>query len=153
MKQVDFYLISNQVADARYKLASRLSNKLARQDNTALVITDSADTSQNLDDIMWSISGTSFVAHDRLGSVEAIKTKPPLSKIHIAEADNVTADNFVLKYDVLINLATEIPAYSHHFDRIAEIVEADETAKSQARLRFKSYRDEGFELKTHNIEL
>jgi len=145
MKQVDFYLISNQVADARYKLASRLSNKLARQDNTALVITDSADTSQNLDDIMWSISGTSFVAHDRLGSVEAIKTKPPLSKI--------PADNFVLKYDVLINLATEIPAYSHRFDRIAEIVEADETAKSQARLRFKSYRDEGFELKTHNIEL
>ena len=30
MKQVDFYLISNQVNNAKFKLASRLANKIQR---------------------------------------------------------------------------------------------------------------------------
>ena len=35
MKQVDFYLISNRVNQAKFKLASRLANKLQRLDQRA----------------------------------------------------------------------------------------------------------------------
>ncbi|MEM7357772.1 MAG: DNA polymerase III subunit chi [Pseudomonadota bacterium] len=148
MKQVDFYIIANQVVDAKFKLASRLSNKLVRMQQKALLVTDNSAASKQLDQIMWSFSDTSFVAHDCLAS-----TPSPQSSIHIRELDDTADQALANDYDVLVNLSSEIPVYSHHFSRIAEIVDADEQAKTQARERFKSYKEEGFELKTHTIEL
>jgi len=46
-----------------------------------------------------------------------------------------------------------VPIFNHHFSRIAEIVEQDEQSKTAARVRFKRYQTEGFEIKTHQIEL
>jgi len=145
-KQVDFYLISNQVTDAKLKFASRLCNKIQRMDKKTLVVTDSVETTEQLDQMLWSFSDTSFVAHEQL-SEEA------LSSIQIGE--RIQVDNPVLEhgYDVLISLCKEVPVFSHHFARVAEIVEASEDDKAAARARFKNYKDEGFELKTHDIEL
>ena len=163
MKQVDFYLLSNQVADAKYKFASRLANKLQRLKQSALIVTDDTASSELLDEVMWSFSDTSFVAHDRIGSNtdglhnasdgSAVARQRPGNSIHIAEVQQITDDIAQGSYDVLINLASEIPLFNHHFGRIAEIVEADDSARASARLRFKSYQDEGFTLKTHPIEL
>ena len=163
MKQVDFYLLSNQVIDGKYKFASRLANKLQRLDQSTLIVTDDTASSELLDEVMWSFSDTSFVAHDRIGSnadgvrdgsSDSVTSKQrPGNSIHIAELQQITDDIAQGNYDVLINLASEVPLFNHHFGRIAEIVEADDTAKAAARLRFKSYQDEGFALKTHPIEL
>jgi len=122
MKQVDFYLISNQVNDAKYKLASRLSNKLQRSD-------------------------TSFLAHERLDSPKFN------SKIQIGDANLASPNLLEREYNVLINISSEIPIFNHHFERIAEIVDYDESSKNAARVRYKRYQTEGFEIKTHNIEL
>ena len=103
MKQVDFYLISNQVVDAKYKLASRLSNKLARMQLKALIVTDSLEASKQLNKVMWSYSDTSFVAHDHVPS-----ESPTPSKVHITETPSVNTDLLNDNYDVLINLASEI---------------------------------------------
>ncbi|MFT7525228.1 MAG: DNA polymerase-3 subunit chi [Arenicella sp.] len=148
MKQVDFYLISNQVVDAKYKLASRLSNKLARMQLKALIVTDSLEASKQLNKVMWSYSDTSFVAHDHVPS-----ESPAPSKVHITEAPSVSTDLLNDNYDVLINLASEVHAFNHRFERIAEIVLPNEESKAAARERFKSYKSEGFELKTSPVEL
>ena len=66
MKQVDFYLISNRVSNAKYKLASRLANKLQRMKQSSLVITDNAEATTELDKVMWSFSDASFLAHEPL---------------------------------------------------------------------------------------
>lgn len=149
VKKADFYLISNQVADAKYKLASRLSNKLQRLKQRTLIVTDGAEASLLLDKLMWSFSGTSFVAHEQLN-----QTQTAQSNIHIADVESVTAqvlnDN---DYQVMINLAEHVPPFNHHFSRIAEIIESSDTDKANGRQRYKDYKAEGFELKMHNIEL
>ena len=148
MKQVDFYLISNQVADAKFKLASRLSNKLQRSDKKVLVVTDDQASVEILDRVMWSFSDTSFLAHEQLG-----QDSNSLTKVQIGHSASVDPSHLQADFDVLLNLSGKVPAFSQHFDRIAEIVEADEASKAAARIRFSDYKQAGFELKTHPIEL
>lgn len=147
MKQVDFYLISNQVQDAKYKLASRLSNKLQRLKQRALIITDNVEQTTSLDQVMWSFSDTSFLAHDQISSDEHH------SLIQIGDATQASQKLLEKDYNVLINISSEVPIFNHHFARIAEIVEADDASKTAARVRYKRYQTEGFEIKTHQIEL
>ena len=148
MKQVDFYLISNGVPNARYKLASRLANKLQRLEQSALLVTDSPEQTSELDKTMWQFSDTSFLPHDDIADLDSA-----ISNIHIGAHLEVSPAVLAKNYNVLINLSLDVPLFSHHFERIAEIVEADDQSKSSARSRYKHYQAEGFELKTHNIEL
>lgn len=147
MKKVDFYLISNRVNDAKYKLASRLCSKLQRQQQSSLVVTDNAEQTAELDRVMWSYSDTSFLAHDTLKDVQAE------ALVQIGDHNSVSPMVLERQHDVLVNLSSGIPIFSHHFARVAEIVEADDESKAAARIRYKSYQGEGFELKMHNIEL
>ena len=146
--QVDFYLISNQVNDAAYKLASRLSSKLQKLDKNVLLVTNNTESSIALDKIMWSYSDTSFVAHEIYTADEK-----SAAKIFIAHAEAIEDLTHIDNFDVLINLSDKVLDCSHNFSRIAEIVEQDEAAKAQARMRFKRYSKLNFELKTHSIEL
>jgi len=147
MKQVDFYLISNRVNDAKYKLASRLANKLQRMQQSSLVVTDNAEATAELDRVMWSFSDASFLAHEPFSELETT------ALVHIGDRNAVSPAILERQHDVLINLSSEVPMFNHHFSRIAEIVEADDSAKAAARVRYKGYQGEGFELKMHNIEL
>lgn len=147
MKQVDFYLISNQLDDAKFKLASRLANKLQSMRQGALLVTDDASQTARLDQLMWSFNDASFLPH------ETLDNSNQYCRIMLGEHDAVSPHILEQNFEVLINLSTKVPVFNHHFARIAEIVEADETAKAAARVRYKRYQTEGFELKMHQIEL
>ena len=147
MKQVDFYLISNKVNNAKYKLASRLSNKLQRLKQSSLIITDDEKATAELDQVMWSFSDTSFLAHERINDDKHV------SSIQIGDASLASPSFLEKEHNVLINISSEVPIFNHHFARIAEIVEQDEQSKIAARVRFKRYQTEGFDIKTHKIEL
>lgn len=152
MKQVDFYLISNQVSDAKLKLASRLTNKLQRLEQRTLIVTNDAPETNELDALMWSFSDTSFVTHETLRSSNEANSSGHCTA-QIGDHSLVSIEVLEQDFDVLINVSDQIPVFNHHFERIAEIVEPNENAKAGARTRFKQYKNEGFELKTHNIEL
>ncbi len=147
MKQVDFYLIANQIDQAQFKLASRLANKLQKSGASMLLVTDTEHDTDQLDQTLWQFSDTSFVAHDRLNHDET------LSLVQIGEHQAVSPAVLEREYDVLVNLCQDVPIFSHHFSRIAEIVVADEDAKAAGRSRYKRYQTEGFEIKMHQIEL
>ena len=51
----------------------------------------------------------------------------------------------------MLNLTHEVPLFFSQFNRVAELVDADENARSQARNRFKFYKDRGYELDTHDM--
>ena len=53
--------------------------------------------------------------------------------------------------EVLINLRPEWPPFFSRFQRLIEIVSLDEEDRSQARARFKFYRDRGYEIKSHDL--
>ena len=145
--QVDFYLIANQISDAKYKFASRLANKLQRLKQRTLLVTADSHSNQHLDQIMWCYSDVSFVAHENATQTSAN------SIIHIAEMAQIDDALLQNNYKVVINLTDSALDYGTRVDRIAEVVEHSETAKSCARERFRAYQTQGLEIKTHNIEL
>jgi DNA polymerase-3 subunit chi len=148
MPQVDFYLISEPVAHAQFKLASRLAKKLQGLQQSMLLVTASTTEAADLDNMMWTFSDTSFVVHDRIP-----ETQQPQSNTHIIANGEVDAKELSHHYDVLINLSSEATNYQSGIGRVAEIVTADESARASARQRYKRYLAEGYEIKTHNIEL
>ena len=147
MKQVDFYLVTNHVKQARLKMASRFCNKLQKMQKRILVVSDDPTSSEELRNVMWSYSDTSFLAHDHIS-----ETNTP-SSIQLLEASVFNNALVESEYDVLVSLCDEVPQFIHHFERIAEFVAAEEDSKVAGRLRYKKYQSEGFELKMHNIEL
>lgn len=146
MNQVDFYLLSNQVTDGHFKLTSRLCNKLHRLDKSVLVLVNSDEQANALDEVMWGFSDTSFLPH----TLSNNDNHTEHNKIVITNNSGQLAAS---KADVLVNLQDQIPNEHKHFPRIAEIVAPDEPAKQLARQRFKQYRDFGYQLEMHNIEI
>jgi len=51
-------------------------------------------------------------------------------------------------HDVLINLQKDYPPFFSRFTRLIEIVGQDEEDKAHARLRYKFYRDRGYEMRS-----
>lgn len=157
MKQVDFYLISSSVKQARYKLACRLAGKLQKIEKSLLLVTHSSDETKLLDELMWAYSDTSFVAHEIVGEKssdgEAAIEAASACTVHIAQQQLVNKSILERNYDVLVNLCDDVPAFNHHFDRIAEIIDADENSKVAGRSRYSHYKTEGFDLQTHNVSL
>ncbi|MEI8362230.1 MAG: DNA polymerase III subunit chi [Betaproteobacteria bacterium] len=58
-----------------------------------------------------------------------------------------TNGEHLVQDDVLINLQSEYPPFFSRFRYLVELVGEDETDKAAARVRFKFYRDRGYEIK------
>ncbi len=56
----------------------------------------------------------------------------------------------LLHDEVLINLQHPQPVFFSRFRRLIEIVGMDEADKVQARIRYKFYRDRGYEIKSYD---
>jgi DNA polymerase-3 subunit chi len=52
--------------------------------------------------------------------------------------------------EVLINFQHPQPVFFSRFRRLIEIVGLDEADKADARIRYKFYRDRGYEIKNHD---
>ena len=57
----------------------------------------------------------------------------------------------LLHDEVLINLQHPQPVFFSRFRRLIEIVGMDEADKAQARIRYKFYRDRGYEIKSYDV--
>ncbi len=56
----------------------------------------------------------------------------------------------LLHDEVLINLQHPQPLFFSRFRRLIEIVGSDEEDKTEARVRYKFYRDRGYEIKSYD---
>jgi DNA polymerase-3 subunit chi len=52
--------------------------------------------------------------------------------------------------EVLVNLHPEPPPFFSRFERLAEIVAADDDALAAGRARYRFYRERGYELRQHD---
>jgi DNA polymerase-3 subunit chi len=48
-------------------------------------------------------------------------------------------------------MAVDVPAFFSRFERVVEIIEADDSLKQAGRLRYQYYKVRGYELVTHTI--
>ena len=130
MTRIDFYT----GASDRLQTAIRLVLKAREQQKRVFVFTDGASTSDELDRRLWTFQQLSFVPHCRAD--DALAGQTPVIIDH--QYKNLPHT------EILINLHPECPPFFRQFERLLEIVGDDEEQKSQARQRFRSYRDDGY---------
>jgi DNA polymerase-3 subunit chi len=140
--RVDFYILEESSATARLKLACRLAEKAYLAAQTALVWHTDTEELKAFDELLWTFMDGSFVPHEMLTAKASSDDSPVLLSAGIAPP----AD-----FDVIINLAPDIPGCLSKTRRIAEIIDGDDARRRAGRARFKAYRDLGIQPASHNI--
>lgn len=141
MTRIDFYLSSETSPDAGQRLACRLVEKAYKMGHKVYIHTESEDQAQQMDDLLWTFRDGSFVPHGRHP-----KQTGNHSPVLIGHDSDPQGDT-----DVLINLTREVPPFFSRFERVAEVVDSAPVNRTQARERYRFYRDRGYELQTHEL--
>lgn len=143
MTKIDFYLLDANGQD-KSRFACRLAQKAFKQGCQIYIYSDDQSLVNKMDNLLWTFQQGSFLPHRiHKDANQESKTPEPIVIGTTTPPDSV--------HDVLINLASISPDFFSSFDRVAEIVNNDESDKLDARKRYQFYRDRGYELETHNI--
>jgi DNA polymerase III subunit chi len=140
MTQVDFYILEGDGPRGRALFVCRLADKVAGMGHKVFVQAQSEEAARELDELMWTYSDKSFLPHCLAGA-------DPEAAVHIGHGAEPAGD-----FHLLINLGAEVPGFFSRFERVAEVVDGDETRKTQGRERFRFYKDRGYPLKTNNLD-
>jgi DNA polymerase-3 subunit chi len=141
MTRVDFYILKKDDHSARHLFACRLTEKAFRQGHRVFINTDSDAQLRQLDDLLWVFRDGSFLPH---AVFDGRPDNPePILLGHGAEPQDCS--------DVLVNLCAEVPTWFGRFERVAELVDANESQRAAARERSLFYKDRGYTLNTHDI--
>lgn len=143
MTRIDFYITDSDQKSSRALLACRLAEKAYSLKNQIYIYTPDKLQAKELDDLLWTYRAGSFVPHQQLETQDDQACPVLIGHAEAPEGLN----------QVLINMDTAVPLFFSRFERVVEIVNQDETQRQQARDRFKFYRDRGYDLHTHNLNL
>lgn len=144
MTQVDFYILDTDSDDARLRLACRIADKATQRDQHVFIHSSSDEEARKLDELLWTFDQGSFIPHRVVrGALEATPPEPVL--IGVAEPPGPG------RWDVLVNLAAEVPEFFSRYERVAEVVDGDAVRREQSRERYRFYRDRGYKLDTHKV--
>ncbi|MEN9501660.1 MAG: hypothetical protein RI964_945 [Pseudomonadota bacterium] len=142
MTRIDFYVGKTQSLQARLRLACKLVEKAHARKMHTYIHTDSAATSAQLDDLLWTLQDTSFMPH------ALAPVKDDATRILIGhDIEPMTNCNF------LINLSNEVPLFFSRFERLAEVLDQEENILLAGRKRYVFYRDRGYNLEYHQLQI
>ena len=137
MTSIDFYFN----APDRLQVACRLAGKALAQKQRLLVYAPDPDTASRIDKMLWTWPAIGFVphcmAHDRLAAetpvlIAAGEETPPACGL-------------------LLNLGGECPPHFARFERLFEVVGADEEERKAGRARYRYYLDRGYRIANHDL--
>ncbi len=137
MTSIDFY---THVPD-RVDVAARIIAKAHAARGSVRVLTPDEATSDALDRRLWLVPPTGFLPHCKIPCSLADET--PIWIGHSLEHTGPAV--------VLVNLHPEPPPYFSRFERLAEIVGADDADAAAGRERWKFYKARGYELRQHSL--
>ena len=137
MTKVNFYV---NVAE-RQGLLLRLLKKVLAERQTAVLWFDDANAARRCDEWLWLFDELAFLPHA------------------LADADVATRTPIVLAWpgvvlpacQVLINQAVGEPPVAAGLEKLLEIVSSADDDKTQARERFRRYRERGWVLETFDM--
>jgi DNA polymerase-3 subunit chi len=142
-ERVDFYILKDASPKQGWHFACRLTEKAYLRAMRVAILAGDDEEVRMLDDLLWTFNDRSFVPHVRHRDEAADASTP----VYVtAAADGGPGA------DLLVNLSNRLPTDPRRFARIAEIIDADAERKRQGRERFKSYRDLGVPLETHQLD-
>jgi DNA polymerase-3 subunit chi len=137
MTAIDFY---THVSD-RHQVVTRLVAKAFAQHGHVRVLTENAAATDALERLLWTQPALSFLPHCRVGDRLAAET--PIWVDDVLEHPGPAR--------VLINLHAAPPPFFARFERLAEIVGIDDADTASARMRYRYYRERGYELRSHRL--
>lgn len=135
MTRVDFYLANGD----KHLAACKLVHKAFRLGHRIYLRTQDASETERLDELLWTFAAGSFIPHRRDGN----DARVPVMIGHEMPPEALN--------DVMVSLAQDVAPYYERFQRVAEIVGAEDTDKQRARERFRFYRERGCSPETHTL--
>lgn len=136
MTRVEFFF---NVEDKLQKLAE-LSEKAIAKNVKLLMFTKNKEAASEIQQYLWSLPQQFLPNH--------------LASNALASATPIVVDwqgEQLLHDEVLVNLQHPQPLFFSRFRRLIEIVGLDEADKADARVRYKFYRDRGYEIKSFDV--
>lgn len=150
MTKVDFYILSQGNIRDKEHFACRLAEKAYRLKNRIYIHAQNGEHCRRLDDLLWTWREGSFLPHRLISdSADGPHKESGLADPILIGDQNEPPDIT----DLLINLVADVPSLFSRFDRVAEIVSADPEDKLAGRERYRFYRDRGYALNQHDIQL
>lgn len=136
MTRVEFFFN----VDDKLAKTSELCAKALAKGRELMVFTPGVAMNEAVQAALWQHSATSFLA----SSDDAACTMPsPITVSH--EHERLTKD------DVLINLHDQHPPFFSRFRYLVELVGSAEDDKAAARVKFRFYRDRGYDIKSTDL--
>jgi DNA polymerase-3 subunit chi len=150
MTQVDFYILPESSDQARLAFACRLADKAVQQRLDVFMLADSEGEARQLDELLWTFAQNSFLPHRLAWDLDAPAEEPILIGCRERAMVEAVTDQ-TQRWDVIVNLTPDVPETFSRYQRLAEIVDADPGRREHGRVRYRYYRDRGYELKTHQL--
>lgn len=140
MTRVSFYVLKGQQEQARQLFACRLVEKAYKLGHEVFIHTRDAEHSEQLNQALWSFRADSFVPHQLVGENHP---QTPVLISHDTPPPRLM--------NLLINLDEQQPMFFSQFERVAELINDQETIKLAGRERYQFYKQRGYELETFKI--
>jgi len=134
LERIDFYILPGESLEARWRFTGRLADKAWRLGHSVLILVDSPEQAEQLDQTLWALPEESFLPHRRLND-----TSQPAAQVEIGHSREVGEHN-----DLLINLGERLPDQLARFQRLAEVVVQIPELLNTSRERFKHYQAQGY---------
>lgn len=139
--KVDFYVLDSEAEKARDLLVCKIANKAFLAQQSVYIHCQDQQQAVAFDDMLWSFNDISFIPH-ALNIADNRDNLPILIGYQSLPQP---------PYDILLNLAKELPTPLENIKRIIEIVYQDQAIKKTGRTHYKAYQALDFPLKSHQL--
>ena len=141
MPRADFYLIAKDRFKAEpLRLVCELARKAYDANLWTLVLARDAAQAEELDELLWAFDEDAYIPHQVAGTDDEDELTPVL--IAAPETDSPLRP-------LVINLRDG--AVEGAFERVLEVVPADESARGPLRERWTQYKSRGLEVNKHDM--
>jgi len=140
MPRADFYLIDKPRFRADpLLLVCELARKAFDGGMPTLILARSGDQADELDQKLWEFDEDAFIPHQLAGDED-----DAITPVLIAAPGTATPDR-----TLVINLRDECAPGM--FERVLEVIPADEAQRTGSRERWKTYKAAGFDVAKHDM--
>ena len=141
MPRADFYLIDKpRFREDPLLLVCELVKKAYAAEQPTLILARSRDQAEQLDEKLWAFDDEAFIPHQVVGDAD----DDAVTAVLIVPPEQQTPDR-----PLVINLRDECAPGL--FERVLEVIPADEAERTGSRERWKTYKAAGFEVRKHDM--
>jgi DNA polymerase-3 subunit chi len=134
---IDFYFNASD----RFQVACRLAGKALAQKKRMLIYAPEAETAGRIDKLLWTWPAIGFVPH--CAPHDPLAPETPI----LIGGDPETAP----ECELILNLGEDCPPHFERFERLLEVVPAEEAGRLAGRSRYRFYQSRGYKISHHDL--